>query len=80
MSASLPRLTAGATSPSPPTASLPGEGIHVDDVVGLALTPDGSGYWMAGSDGAVYPFGDAKRFVVPAGLAAALPIVAIGSP
>jgi hypothetical protein len=42
--------------------SLPGEGIHVGDIAGLALTPDGHGYWMVGSDATVYAFGDAKVF------------------
>jgi hypothetical protein len=61
--------------------SLPGRGVRVSDVVGLALTPDDGGYWMAGSNGDVYAgFGDAKAFGSPAGLAAALPIVGIGGP
>jgi hypothetical protein len=57
---------------------LPGEGIHVGDIVGLALTADGQGYWMAGANGSVYAFGDAARFPPPAGIPAALPIAAIG--
>jgi hypothetical protein len=31
----------------------------VADVVGLLATPDGGGYWLAGSDGGVFSFGDA---------------------
>ena len=30
--------------------SLPGLGIAVDNVVGLALSPDGNGYWMVSND------------------------------
>jgi hypothetical protein len=63
---------------APYKGSLPGEHIKVSDIVGLCLTPDGQWYWMAGANGAVYPFGDAARFASPAGLAAALPIAAIG--
>ena len=29
-------------------------------IVGMAATPDGRGYWIAGSDGGVFSFGDAK--------------------
>jgi len=28
--------------------------------VGMAATPDGGGYWLAGSNGGVYTFGDAQ--------------------
>jgi hypothetical protein len=28
-------------------------------IVGVARTPDGSGYWLAGADGGVFTFGDA---------------------
>lgn len=63
---------------APFKGSLPGEHIHVHNIVGLVLTPDGQGYWMAGANGVVYPFGDGKHFESPAGLARALPIAAIG--
>jgi len=39
--------------------SLPGDGVTVDDIVGIAPTPDHGGYWMAGADGGVFAFGDA---------------------
>ena len=39
--------------------SLPGLGIHVADIVGMAATPSGAGYWLVGANGAVYAFGDA---------------------
>ncbi len=57
--------------------SLPGEGIKVSDIVGIALTPDNDGYYMAASNGSVFGFGDAKPSPVPPGLLANLPVAAI---
>ncbi|HLX89460.1 MAG TPA: hypothetical protein VKR22_13515, partial [Acidimicrobiales bacterium] len=39
--------------------SLPGIGVHIRNIVGMAGTPDGRGYWLVGSDGGVFAFGDA---------------------
>jgi hypothetical protein len=39
--------------------SLPGLGVHVNNIVGIVGTHDGGGYWMVGSDGGVFGFGDA---------------------
>jgi len=39
--------------------SLPGVGVHVNDIVGMAATADAKGYWLVGRDGGVYSFGDA---------------------
>ena len=39
--------------------SLPGIGIHVNDIVGIAPTPDDHGYYLVGKDGGVFAFGDA---------------------
>jgi len=39
--------------------SLPGLGIHVNDIVGIVPTSDGRGYWLVGTDGGVFAFGDA---------------------
>jgi hypothetical protein len=39
--------------------SLPGDNIHVSDIVGVVPTADDGGYWMVGSDGGVFAFGDA---------------------
>jgi sugar lactone lactonase YvrE len=39
--------------------SLPGIGVHVNNVVGAVPTPDGKGYLMIGSDGGTFAFGDA---------------------
>lgn len=57
--------------------SLPGRGVHVKDVVGIALTNDQRGYWMAEADGRVEPFGDARSFPEPAGVAANRPVAGI---
>jgi hypothetical protein len=39
--------------------SLPGLGIHVNDIVGIVPTFDEHGYYIVGSDGGVFAFGDA---------------------
>jgi len=31
----------------------------VNDISGIASTPDGQGYYVVGADGSVYAFGDA---------------------
>ncbi|MGH9089375.1 MAG: hypothetical protein ACRDYZ_14915 [Acidimicrobiales bacterium] len=36
--------------------SLPGLGVHVADIVGLAAPPSRTGYWLAGRDGGVFAF------------------------
>ena len=38
--------------------SLPGLGIHVDNVVGIAPAANYDGYYLVGSDGGVFSFGD----------------------
>jgi hypothetical protein len=47
--------------------SLPGIGIHVQNIVGIVPSPDGLGYWLIGSDGGVYAFGSARSFGSQAG-------------
>jgi hypothetical protein len=37
--------------------SLPGLGIHVDDIVGIIAAPDGGGYLLVAADGGVFAFG-----------------------
>ena len=39
--------------------SLPGIGVHVNDIVGMVTTSDNRGYYLVGSDGGVFAFGDA---------------------
>jgi hypothetical protein len=45
--------------------SLPGFGIQVGNIVGIAATADNQGYWLAGSDGGIFSFGDAPFFGRP---------------
>jgi len=40
--------------------SLPGLGVHVNDIVAVVPTGDGRGHWMVGKDGGVFAFGDAR--------------------
>ena len=52
-------------------------------IIGIANTNDQRGYWMAGSDGNVYPFGDAGKFgsLVSKHITPSAPITAIaGNP
>ncbi|HEY7948145.1 MAG TPA: protease pro-enzyme activation domain-containing protein [Acidimicrobiales bacterium] len=39
--------------------SLPGLGIHVNDIAGMVPSPDDKGYFLVGQDGGVFSFGDA---------------------
>ena len=39
--------------------SLPGLGVHVQNIRGIVPTADAKGYWMVGSDGGVFSFGNA---------------------
>jgi len=60
-------------------ASLPtGQGMVLNaPVVGVAVTPDGGGYWEVCGDGGVFAFGDAPFFGAEAAQSLARPIVAI---
>jgi hypothetical protein len=57
--------------------SLPGLGIHVSDIVGIASTRDGNGYWLVGSDGGVFAFGDATFMGSMGGKPLNQPVVAM---
>jgi hypothetical protein len=35
---------------------LPGQGVAVNDIVGLVPDPSGNGYWLIGSDGGTFAF------------------------
>ena len=52
-------LVALSTPTSPATAA---PSATVQTAVAIASTPDGNGYWVASSTGAVYPFGDAASY------------------
>ena len=60
--------------------SLPGLGVHVNDIVGIAATRDGRGYWLVGSDGGIFAFGDAVyRGSLPALHVTVRNVVGVGS-
>ncbi len=42
--------------------SVPGLGVHVNDVVAAVSTPSGNGYWLFGADGGVFSFGGAQFY------------------
>jgi hypothetical protein len=64
-------LQYGQASPVPaPTPSAPA----ATNFVGMASTPNGDGYWLADSTGAVYPHGQAGNFGSMAGQALNAPI------
>jgi len=64
---------------APFLGSLPGIGIHVSNIVGIATTPDGKGYWLVGSDGGVYAFGDATYMGSMGGKPLNKPVVAMAA-
>ena len=66
-----------ATVPQAASASIPG--CLAGEIVGIAPTADGNGYWLAGADGGVFSYGDAKFFGSMAGLPLNKPIVGIVS-
>lgn len=39
--------------------SLPGDNVHVNDIVGMVPTPSDQGYFLVGADGGVFSFGNA---------------------
>ncbi len=48
-------------------------------VVGMAMTPDGNGYWLVAADGGVFTFGDAGFFGSMAGQHLAGPVVGMAA-
>lgn len=42
--------------------SLPGRGVKLSDVAGIATGPSGKGYWLVGRDGGVFSFGGARYY------------------
>jgi hypothetical protein len=57
---------------------VPGQGITGQPaVVGVCPTPTGAGYWLVGTNGAVYTYGDARFLGAPDGRALAAPVSGI---
>jgi hypothetical protein len=67
-------LFVGSLDPPPPLPPTPSIGI-TSPIVGMAVTPSGNGYWEVGSDGNVYPEGDAVNYGSMAGTKLNQPIV-----
>ena len=60
--------------------SVPGQGITGQPpVVGITSTPTGSGYWLAGANGAVYTYGDATFLGAPEAGHLVAPVSAIAT-
>ncbi len=54
--------------------------IHLNKpIVGMAVTPDGGGYWLVASDGGIFAFGDAGFFGSTGALTLNKPIVGMAS-
>jgi Transglycosylase-like domain len=73
--------SAVAATPGQPSTSWPtGQGLILKaPVVDVAATPTGNGYWMVGSDGGIFTFGDAQYYGSTASLSLDRPIVAMAS-
>ena len=69
----------GAVFPYGQAASAGAPGPMQHTVVGVARTPSGRGYWMAGADGGVFAFGDAAFFGSLGGTPLNQPIVAMAA-
>jgi ribosomal protein L24E len=48
-------------------------------IVSMAVEPDGGGYWMLGSDGGIFSFGDAQFYGSTGGIALNKPVVSMTS-
>jgi hypothetical protein len=54
--------------------------VHLNSpVVAIAATPTGHGYWLVGSDGGVFSFGDARFYGSRGSSAPPLPVVSIAA-
>jgi len=54
--------------------------IHLNKpIVGMAMTPDGGGYWLVAADGGVFAYGDAYFYGSTGGVTLNKPVVAIAT-
>ncbi len=80
---SIPGLDIGSSAPE--RAHIAGRSAPVDPhtlnapIVAMASTADGRGYWLAGADGGVFAFGDARFHGSMAGTTLNAPIVSIAA-
>jgi hypothetical protein len=68
--------TVRAVGVAPTLGPAPGLALN-DDIVGIAATPSGRGYWLIAGDGGVFTFGDARFYGSLGNLTLAQPIVGI---
>ena len=60
------------------SSTAPPGNLHLNlPIVGIAATSDGEGYWLVGSDGGVFSFGDAKFYGSTGSLHLNKPIVGL---
>ncbi len=64
---------------APFVGSLPGEGIHVSNIIGIAATASGNGYWLISATGTVYAIGSAQNHGSVMGSSSAVAAIA-GTP
>ena len=77
---SAPTVACSRSGTPPSPARSPSLGIHPSKPIsGIAVTPDGGGYWLVGADGGVFAFGNAAfHGSLPAsGISLAQPIVGV---
>jgi hypothetical protein len=53
---------ASLSSVMPPISCHPGEGVQVNNIIGIALDPTGAGCWLMGANGTVYPIGNVPNY------------------
>jgi hypothetical protein len=74
----------GGRSDGPPFAATPYAGSTgtlrlAQPIVGLTATPTGGGYWLVGSDGGIFSFGDAAFFGSAGALRLRQPVVGMAA-
>jgi hypothetical protein len=74
------QLTGNASGNTPMGPSLPNVAPPSSPLaLGMATTPDGKGYWLVGSDGGIFTFGDAGFYGSTGAMALNRPIVGMAS-
>ncbi|MFC0082372.1 hypothetical protein ACFFRE_09485, partial [Aciditerrimonas ferrireducens] len=54
-------------------------GCQVSDIVGMAATPNGGGYWLVAADGGIFSFGNAPFEGSMGGVALDKPLVGMAA-
>ncbi len=83
-----PAATSAASTPPPANSVVPFGSTSIGansvsnpnaPIVGMAATPDGGGYWLVGSDGGIFSYGDAGFFGSAGSLHLNAPIVGMAA-